>query len=199
MAPGSNKSPFGPTPTLLLQLFIIILLYEQLWPTSGFVIKSENSPEVLVKMPVWARKAGGNWRPELMQHYRDHHPDKKSEPVEVININQEPEVEKSQEEELEENISTTKENEEAQIYEEDDADGGSLQLISGSEEGPEESEEERCPDRMYFHIRGRRCVPLTCPGGNQWRDQVTGECILKRYGFKHRGRKTYGGRHYWRP
>ncbi|CAL8094406.1 unnamed protein product [Orchesella dallaii] len=45
-----------------------------------------------------------------------------------------------------------------------------------------EPEEPECPDGHFYHIRGLMCVPFDCPGGNQFRNKHTGECILRKYG-----------------
>ncbi|XP_021960561.1 uncharacterized protein LOC110856382 isoform X2 [Folsomia candida] len=44
----------------------------------------------------------------------------------------------------------------------------------------EEEEEVDCPSRQFWHIRGQRCVPLVCIGGNRFRDPASGECLIRK-------------------
>lgn len=45
------------------------------------------------------------------------------------------------------------------------------------------SDEQQCPGGYYWHVRGFKCVPFECPGGNQFRDKHTGDCTLRSYGL----------------
>lgn len=42
----------------------------------------------------------------------------------------------------------------------------------------EEEEEVECPPGQWYHIRGQRCVPQVCVGGNRFRDITTGRLHL---------------------
>ncbi len=44
-----------------------------------------------------------------------------------------------------------------------------------------EDDEDRCPEEMYWHARSFKCVPFLCPGGNQFRNKHSGDCLLKHY------------------
>jgi hypothetical protein len=47
------------------------------------------------------------------------------------------------------------------------------------DDGSDDDEDEKeCPDGEFWNIRGRRCVPLRCRGGNQYRDKETGQCVI---------------------
>jgi len=46
------------------------------------------------------------------------------------------------------------------------------------DEDSDDDEDQECPTGQYWHIRGRRCVPFRCRGGNQYRDSATGQCII---------------------
>ncbi|OXA37670.1 uncharacterized protein LOC110862339 [Folsomia candida] len=39
--------------------------------------------------------------------------------------------------------------------------------------------EDICQAGFWWHLRGHRCVPVKCLGGNKLRDPATGECIRK--------------------
>lgn len=109
-----------------------IILYLAL-VSSCLPVSNNNAPTrtVLPVMPVMARKAGGNWRPELVKNT-----------------------------------------------------GSEISTTTASPEEEEEfyydSSEESCPDNMFFHVRGRHCVPKRCKfGGEQNRDPHTGKCLAK--------------------
>jgi len=57
-----------------------------------------------------------------------------------------------------------------------------------------EDEEPECGESEYWHIRGMRCVPVSCPGGNNWRDVHSGECILRKHRGSGKWRKKYSAR-----
>ncbi len=48
--------------------------------------------------------------------------------------------------------------------------------------GTPEYDESQCSEDMYWHARSFKCVPYDCPGGNQYRDKHSGDCLLKVYG-----------------
>lgn len=45
-----------------------------------------------------------------------------------------------------------------------------------------EPDDAQCSQEEFWHVRGLRCVPYECPGGNQFRNMNTGECMLKSFG-----------------
>lgn len=51
--------------------------------------------------------------------------------------------------------------------------------LDEAEESQWQEEEPECPKGLWWHIRGRACVPLKCLGGNKFRDVETGKCIRK--------------------
>ncbi|ODM93066.1 Tenascin-R [Orchesella cincta] len=84
-------------------------------------------------IPAMARKAGGNWKPELVAGSR-------MSGGQADNPDQQPE------------------------------DDDSSSSYYDDEEEPE------CRRDEYYHVRGKQCVPIRCPGGNANRDSKTGEC-----------------------
>ncbi len=53
--------------------------------------------------------------------------------------------------------------------------------LSDNQDGYEEEEEEvDCPPGKFYNIRGMRCVPIKCVGGNRFRDKETGECLIRK-------------------
>ncbi len=43
----------------------------------------------------------------------------------------------------------------------------------------ENDDDNKCLPGFWWHLRGERCVPEKCLGGNKFRDRDTGECIRK--------------------
>ncbi|CAL8094409.1 unnamed protein product [Orchesella dallaii] len=175
----------------------IFLLYEARFGTSATPLHvsetlsfpQANSYKSALVMPVWARKAGGNWRPELLQEIdketilnsKDLVPDQDDTLDSYLSGAKRTGVTSTQLEEEEKNENEGQDETDEDDYVDDDWD----------------AEEPECEDGMYYHVRGKRCVPLRCPGGNTWRDRDTGECILKHYRSPYRNR--WRSSRPWRP
>lgn len=146
--------------------------------------------EALV-MPVWLRKAGGTFHSELLQaasqptsanvETSSHDAEKDNKKVKTSDNSIQGKIEPSPFSE----DSFQKRNKEPDVMQTDD-----YTYDNWEDEDPE------CPEDQFYHIRGKQCVPLTCPGGNLWRDRDTGMCILKRYGPR---RKDWRNPRQWRP
>jgi hypothetical protein len=39
--------------------------------------------------------------------------------------------------------------------------------------------EQKCLKGTRWHVRSQMCVPRICPGGNKFRNHITGECIRR--------------------
>lgn len=184
-------------------------------PQSSSVL--QNHDFKLLAMPIWARKAGGNWKPELAREALgggNGNPeislkeigdileaadvDEEEQAMEKRNFeesgaiseaaaNHQLHEEQLQSEQERETVKSSAEKDESQQEKEDDDE----YEYEYDELQPEEQE---CPEDQFWHIRGLKCVPYDCPGGNTWRDSKTGDCILKYYGYRNRWRSRP-----WRP
>lgn len=190
-------------------------------PQSSSVL--QNHDFKLLAMPIWARKAGGNWKPELAReslavrnpdvYLREignileaHDADEQEQAVEKRKF-EEPESiaekvanHKVLEEELQSELERETGKSSKEKVESQQEKGESHQEKEEEEDEYEYEydellpEEQECPEDQFWHIRGLKCVPYDCPGGNTWRDSKTGDCILKYYGYRNRWRSRP-----WRP
>lgn len=145
----------------LLHAFIVILLYENGFCSDWTSSILEAEEENSHHIPVFARKAGFQMRqPGIPAVALDN-------PTDVLKEEKKPKRNRHEDQKKVKPVST----EESDVIDLDD------------------DEERDCGDTHFWHLRGRRCVPLQCPGGNAYRSPENGECILRRY--KGRRRKKY--------
>lgn len=165
-----------------------------------------HKPQVM--MPIWARKAGGNWRAELVQDLVKDLTTTGRNTEEYVPVGENENFQDT-DDVSDPNIKRAEDNSE-QIREKPTQDKSHLEENveeKGVEANAQKSdddyaydydeirpEEQECPEDKYWHIRGLKCVPFDCPGGNAWRDRDTGDCILKYYGYRNRWRSRP-----WRP
>lgn len=188
-------------------------------PLSTAALQSHNSNKLLITMPVWAKKAGGNWRPELVQikdaatdplnNGNQHDPDYTLGRSENENLSEDLDVETTRVSTADESGSSFAANKQhgRQQQQQHRSMESERTKVSTEEESKQDDkdgeyeyeydelhpEEEECPEDKFWHVRGLKCVPFDCPGGNTWRDRNTGDCILKYY-----GRSRWRSRP-WRP
>jgi len=162
---------------------------------------SQNRPKLPV-ISVWARKAGGNLRPEFLLPVP-------TTPPESLTTKPESEISRGESEEIFNAILNpmptvaptvpyeTKNEAKTSTMTTTHAPSTSTTTIRPklikddlySYESSEEDDDDKCPEDQFWHLRGKQCVPLRCPEGISKRNSKTGECVDLFVGWGSRGRR----------